>query len=237
MKKFVHISLFLITLLFSIKCVALEFSTDIPSSPNQALIVIHGWRQNGKSMEWMGNQLKKDFPDMAFYYPTAPDKAPNGGYQWFVIPTLGEGMNKEEIYNQMMSSALDNLHYLHKLITYIHQTQNIDYNNIHITGFSQGGFMALMGALTYPKKIGKVISFSGVPVMYTKDFQKKDVISYPDVLIIQGNNDTVIPSNSFDLTQKTLKTLPLKFDLKLIFNMPHTINDIALNYAKDFLKN
>ncbi len=236
MQTIVRLFIFLFTVLYSINSVALDYTSHIPSNPSKALIVLHGWHQNKNSLQWLTNRLKDDFPDMAFYYPTAPDNAPGGGYEWFTIPTLGSQMSEEKMYKKMMSSALDNVEYLHNLIDSIHQNQAIEYENIHIAGFSQGGFMSILSGLLNNEKIGKIISFSGVPILFTEDFTAKDVRTTPQILIIQGDNDIVIPIDSYNMTDKTLQSINIKADVKIIKNMPHTINETALRYAKDFLK-
>ena len=236
MIKFIRSIFFIITLLLSHPSYSLEVNSDIPENPNSALIMIHGWRQDGKSMQWFTSKLNKDFPDMAFYYPTAPDKADRGGYEWFVIPALGEKISKMEIYQIMMSSALKNINELHKLIDEIHTTQGIEYKNIHIAGFSQGGLMSLLVGLTNNKLIGKVISFSGVPLLFTEDFTSKNINSRPEILIIQGDNDYIIPVDSYNITHETLKSIDIMSNLQVIKNMPHIINDKAIEHTIDFLK-
>ncbi|MBQ8750128.1 MAG: dienelactone hydrolase family protein [Alphaproteobacteria bacterium] len=237
MRQILRIFFFAIILLHSSICQALDVIAHIPETPKKALIMLHGWHHDGAGVQWLTNVLKNDFPDMAFYYPTAPDNAPSGGYQWFEIPTLGSSMSQEKMYDIMMHSALGNLEHLYNLIDNIHETQQIEYENIYIAGFSQGGFMAILTGLTNNKPIGKVISFSGVPILLTKDFKKTDVVSSPEIIIIQGDSDYVIPNDSYNLTRNTLNSLNIKSSLKVIKNMPHTINDEALNYAIEFMKN
>ena len=236
MKNIIKIFIFLFTILLNTECFALEFASYIPPSPKEALIVIHGYGQNGKKMQWITNNFQKDFPTMAFFFPTAPNRAPQGGYQWFEIQTLGESMNEAEIYNKMMSTALPNLDDLHSLIEYINKTHNIPFKNIHISGFSQGGFMAILTSLTYSQKIGKVISFSGVPLMFTKDFTIDKIKSSPNILLIQGTKDNVIPQNSHIITKESLEQIKIFPDIAIIPNMPHTINVKAQQRAKEFLK-
>ena len=228
--------IFAIMLFFSLKSYALNVISDIPPHPTDALIVMHGLGGNGKTMSSLGRHFSKAYPNMAIYYPTAPDKFAHRGYQWFEIPTLGDKMTKEDAYQIMMTSAIKNLKELHQLIEEIHTTQNIPYKNIHISGFSQGGFMAILASLTNHQKIGKVISFSGVPVKFTKDFTKSSIKSSPKILIIEGTSDNIIPKESYKITSQTLSSLNIPYNIKIIPNMPHTINQEAINSAISFLK-
>ncbi len=235
MRQILRTLFFAIILLHSPICYALDVIAHIPENPKKALIMLHGWQHDGAGVQWLTDALKNDFSDMAFFYPTAPDKAPGLGFQWFEIPTLGNEMSEEKIYDIMMHSALSNIGQLHDLIEYIHQNQQLEYKDIYVAGFSQGGFMAILTGLTNSNHIGKIISFSGVPIILTKDFKESSIVSKPKILIIQGDSDYVIPNDSYNLTQNTLTQQGISPQVKVIKNMPHTINNEAIKYAIDFL--
>ncbi|MBO5039089.1 MAG: dienelactone hydrolase family protein [Alphaproteobacteria bacterium] len=236
MKKLFCTLVVTLTFLLNFSANALETKSYIPENPTRALILIHGYSGSGETMVWIKERLEPLFPDTAFYFPTAPDKAPYAGYQWFVIPELGEGMSREDIYQEMMKDALRNTKHLHKLVKEIRQTQNIAYENIDIAGFSQGGLMALLSALTYEAPLGKVISLSGVPLVFTPDFTPSYVKNLPNILLIQGDKDNVIPKDSLDLTRQTLNALKISPVIQEIPNMSHTINAEALQEFQTFLK-
>ena len=209
---------------------------DIPENPQRALIIIHGYGGNGNSMRWMTNNLKKALPDMAFYYPTAPDKSPYGGYQWFQIPTLGSNMSKKDLYDIMMADAIKNVNLLHRLVEEIHDELGISYQNIYVSGFSQGGLMALLTTLTSSHSLPIAVSFSGVPLLFTKDFMPSQVKNKPDILLLKGDNDSAIPQDSIDLTTSTLAKLQIKPEVKIFKGMSHQINQSALQTAIEFMK-
>lgn len=236
MRYILKITFFIIMMLYSSISYALDVVSHVPENPSKAILMMHGLGGNARSVSWLTKKLEKDFPDMAFFYPTAPDKASNGGFQWFEIPTLGEALSEEKIYDIIMQTALLNVGKLHDLIEHIHQKTQIEYDNIYIAGFSQGGFMAILTAITNNKRIGKVVSFSGVPILLTKDFKQSDVKSKPEILVIQGDKDYVIPNNSYRLTQDTLNILNMAPNTKVIKNLGHSINDEAIKSAIEFLK-
>lgn len=236
MKKLFCTLVVTLTFLLNFSANALETKSYIPENPTRALILIHGYGGSGERMMWIKDRLKPLFPDTAFYFPTAPDKAPYGGYQWFVIPELGEGMSREDIYQKMMKDALRNTKHLHDLIKEIRQSLNISYQDIDIAGFSQGGLMALLSALTYEAPLGKVISLSGVPLVFTSDLTQKKLKTTPSILLIQGDRDNVIPKDSLDLTHQSLNALKISPVIREIPNMSHTINAEALQELQTFLK-
>ena len=208
----------------------------IPENPKRALIIIHGYGGDGHRLNWMTESLKGIYPDLALYYPTGPDKAPTGGYQWFVLPSLGEKMADKSLYDVMMKDAIRNTEKLNDLVDEIHQKQNIEYSNIYVSGFSQGGLMALLVTLTNHNHLTKAVSFSGVPLLFTPDFSERNIKTKPNILLIQGNQDQVIPSNSLDMTTDTLNQLQIEPTVKEIPNMGHQINSEALKYMIEFIQ-
>ena len=234
MKKILAILLFVLSL-FCGDATAKTLSY-VPGNPTRALIIIHGYGQNGHSLRWMTDNLKKSMPDMAFYYPTAPDRAPVGGYQWFVIPNIGEQIKEKALYDVMMEGAMKNVQTLHDLVDEIHEKLNLPYENIYVAGFSQGGLMALLTALTNPHKIPAAVSFSGVPLLFTPDFTQNSVKNYPDILVIQGTKDVVIPKDSLQMTTETLTEIGIEPTVRVIEGMAHQIDREALKAAIEFIK-
>ena len=233
MKKFLSICILALSLISS--AAKAEMVAHIPEHPTSALIIMHGLGGDAYSLSWMTKKLKDNLPDTAFYYPEAPDVGPFGGYQWFVIPHLGERIADIEMYNEMMKDALKNVQLIHRLIDEIHQSQNIPYDKIYVSGFSQGGLMAVLTGLTNPHNISKVISFSGVPILFTPDFKPNQIITAPDILLIQGNKDTVIPKDSLKMSATTLVSVGIEPYIRVIQGMSHSINAQAGQYLVDFI--
>ena len=234
-KYILKIFTYLFIFLFSVNSYALDVYSHVPDNPKNALIFIHGWKQSGKDVLWMTDKFNKHLPDTAFSYPTAPDKALGSGYQWFEIPTIGEEMSQEETYDIMLEGALKNVSKVHEVIKNIHQTTNIPYENIYITGYSQGGLMALLTSITSPYPVSKAISFSGVPVILSED--KLDIVSNkPNILIIQGDSDRVIPANSYLLTEKSLNKLEIKYHTQIVKGLRHQITDDAIEQATSYIR-
>ena len=235
MKKLLAVIVLALTFIVNITAKAAETLSYIPENPEYALIMIHGYGQSGARMKNMENQLKNLLPDTALYFPTAPDNGPWGGYQWFSIPRIGAEMADMAMYEKMMKEALENVQYLHNLVEEIHQTQEIPYENISVAGFSQGGLMALLTGLTNKNALNKVTSFSGVPLLLTKKFTEDKVTAEPQILIIQGDMDKVIPYNSYQMTTDTLNSLNISSNLEIIRGMSHEVGSAALRRFAEFM--
>ncbi len=236
MRKFLSILVFTFAFILNINAATAETLSYIPENPKKALIIIHGYGQSGDKLQWMTNRLKNELKDTAFYYPTAPDRAPHRGYQWFVIPVFGAEMADIKMYERMLNDAADNVVVLHDLVDEIHNDLQIPYENIDVAGFSQGGLMALLTGLTNPNHIGRVVSLSGVPLLLTEDFGEDMIVSEPDILLIQGDNDQVIPINSIFMTQQTLEGLGFQPQAETIRRMGHEINPRAQQKMIEFLQ-
>ncbi len=235
-KKILSCIVIAFALIVNINLAFAETLSYVPENPEKALIIIHGYGQSGDKLQWMTNRLKKDLENTAFYYPTAPDRAPHQGYQWFVIPVFGAEMADIKMYERMLNDAVDNVVVLHDLVDEIHNDLKIPYENIDVAGFSQGGLMALLTGLTNPNHIGRVVSLSGVPLLLTEDFTEDMIISEPDILLIQGDNDRVIPINSIYMTKQTLEGLGFQPEDETIRGMGHEINPVAQQKMIEFLR-
>ena len=214
---------------------AIDVLADIPENPQNALVFIHGFGQDGAAMQKIAASFKDKLPDTAIFYPTAPDHAPHQGYQWFVIPAFGAQMADIKVYEQMLDDAVDNVDVLHKLIDEIHNEYAIPYENIHVAGFSQGGLMTVLIALTNPNPLGRSVSFSGVPFIITEDFDTDLIVSKPELMLIQGDNDSVIPPDSIQITQHTLENLGLSPQIVIINRMRHEVSPTAQQKMLEFI--
>lgn len=215
---------------------AADVLSDIPENPHSALVFIHGFGQDGAAMQKLAASFKDKLPDTAVFYPTAPDRAPHQGYQWFVIPAFGNDMANIKTYEQMLDDALGNVDVLHELIDDIHDDLNISYENIHVAGFSQGGLMTVLTALTNPNPLGRSVSFSGVPFIITDNFDTDLIVARPEILLIQGNNDSVIPADSLEMTKNTLESLGLAPQTVVINRMRHEVSPAAQQEMLEFIK-
>ena len=236
MKKFLRFFVAVMLLVIP-NMVKADTLSHIPENPKKAMIIIHGYGGDGHRLSWMTDVLKNAMPDTAFYYPTAPDNAPSGGYQWFAIPHLGERIKEKALYDLMMTDALKNVRRIHYLVDEIHDDLKIPYENIYVSGFSQGGLMALLTVLTNNNHLTKAVSFSGVPLLFTSDFTKETIKNRAQILLIQGTADRVIPEDSLDMTSSTLYQLKIKPTIKEISGMGHQINSEAMKYMLEFVTN
>ena len=79
-----------------------------------------------------------------------------------------------------------------------------------------------------------VLSFSGL-LPETVETLSKELVSRPEVLLLHGTNDKTLPFESMRNTEKLLREFGVPCETHQIQDMEHTINNVAIDYAKNFL--
>ncbi len=204
-------------------------------NPQKALIFLHGFGQSGDRMKQIFSQVDSLFKDYALYFPDAPVRARRCGYQWFSLPLFNVKYSTKDDYQKMMTEALVCVKSIEELIENIHQTQKIPYQNIVVAGFSQGGLIAVLTGLLCHHPLPKVVSLSGVPVVFTDDFCAEMVNNKPNILLTQGTSDRILPSESMNLSKKTLGELGIVPTEARIEGLRHQIDVKALQKLADFV--
>lgn len=238
MKKIIVIVLGVVLAAFlSFRKPALSGEQHVNGKAENAIVFLHGYTQSGRRMQEISEHIKGLFPNTVFYFPNGPERAPFGEYQWFGVPLLSIESIDEKSYAGMMSGAMDNVELILDLIDDIHAKQKISYEKISVVGFSQGAMMAVLTGLMSEKPLKKVVSLSGIPVLFTPDFQRGMIKNKPQVLLIQGTDDRVIPPESLYLTSQTLNEAEIKYKADEIRGMGHMINEEVMNKTSDFIRN
>ncbi len=75
-----------------------------------------------------------------------------------------------------------------------------------------------------------------VPLIFTEDFATGDVDAKPDIMLIQGLADDVVPPESIDMTQKTLQSVGVEPQLVKIPGLRHQVTPQVLEYLAEFLE-
>jgi phospholipase/carboxylesterase len=113
---------------------------------------------------------------------------------------------------------------------------NLSGKNIIIGGFSQGAMMTIYTGLRRKEKPMFLISFSGMPIDTIETLQK-DILSRPDVCLIHGNRDSVVPYDSLEKFEELLREVDVPHISYTIDDMGHEINDESLDKVKEFIEN
>ena len=133
----------------------LELGSDI----KHAVIWMHGLGADGNDFVPIVPELglSKD-AGVRFVFPHAPTRPVtlNNGYvmsAWYDLISLDRTKNVE------LDDLMTSVSWIHALIDE-QVALGIAPDNIILAGFSQGGVMALHGALRYPKRLGGIVALS-----------------------------------------------------------------------------
>jgi phospholipase/carboxylesterase len=193
--------------------------------PKKLVIVMHGYGSNAGDLWTLGHEISKALPKAEVRVPHGFDscEAGGGGYQWFkmgnwTIPEWKEGLAQTKARFET---------YLNPLIEKYHLSRK----DVALVGFSQGAMMALHFGIQ--QGVQAIISFSGVLV---DPEILKGASSYPNILLIHGDADGVLPVKAFFQAQEVLRAHQVSFETLLRPDMGHTIDTESLQKACTFLK-
>lgn len=103
------------------------------------------------------------------------------------------------------------------IIDEIKKKYDIEYKNMTLLGFSQGGAVSLILATTIPDYDGKVVALS----TYYPEVENLEIINHkPHILYLHGTNDNIL---DFDMAKRSYN---------LIKKFVHDITFIKLDYIK-----
>jgi phospholipase/carboxylesterase len=205
----------------------LEHFDIVPDNVDNLLILMHGYGSSGDDLIPVGLSIKQLLPNTAIIFANAPIPCENGsGFQWFSMRT----MNLFTILKEIKRS--------HILISHLVKEQlerfNLSTNNLILGGFSQGAMMTMFNGLRSTDKYMALLCFSGM-MPDTFETISKEIGSKPDVCLIHGNMDNVVPYDSMSKAEEMLRELDVPFKSYTIDGMMHEINYEALDKVKEFI--
>lgn len=202
-------------------------------TPKFLVILLHGYGANGENLIELANEFQQIIQDAYFIAPNAIEPWEGGfpnSYQWF---SLYAGVERKAL--DVLAPKIKNANQiLLKFIENQLQRFNLSYENLILVGFSQGSMMAIYQGLIMPKKIAGIISFSGkvVEPLSVGD----EIISKPNICLIHGTHDAVLPFTNFYEAQKILKQHQVPFEAHAIDHLDHTIDIRGVRIAQNFVK-
>ena len=202
-------------------------------SPKFLVILLHGYGANGENLIELANEFQPIIQDAYFIAPNAIEPWEGGFpncYQWF---SLYAGVERNAL--DILAPKIKNANQI--LLKFIEEQLarfNLSFENLILIGFSQGSMMSIYQGLIMPKKIAGIISFSGKVVEPLSVGDK--IISKPDICLIHGTYDSVLPFANFHEAQKILNQYQIPFEAHAIENLDHTIDIRAVRIAQNFIK-
>lgn len=198
----------------------------------KALILIHGLTLTGRRFVPIGELLLARLGQgWQIILPTAPIRSVTwlGGQNttaWFDLPQGRFDENQDEMGLNQANR------YIHSLIDEFVQNGTSP-KNIVIGGFSQGGALALLSALTYPQTLGGAVCLSGyLPIA---DKLAGYVENRLPLLFAHGTQDIPIDIELAQNSVNLLKSNGFLVDFKT-YPIGHTLDESELFDVADWVK-
>ena len=195
--------------------------------PNSLVILLHGIGADAFDLIPLAKYWALTLKKTKFYslHAPYPCRLTSSGKQWFDLEDRDQTriLKEIELIKPMIITFLKK-----KLKDY-----NLQYKDLILVGFSQGTMVALNLTLTMKEEVKGVLGYSG-GVILTKS-GKIEIISKPNICLVHGKNDEVVPKKMMETTKIILKDNNIDVDTHLIENLGHSIDQKGLEIGQNFL--
>jgi phospholipase/carboxylesterase len=212
----------------------LEYTTyqsDLSAKPTHVVILLHGYGSHAYDLITLAPEMSSYLPKSTLFVsaqaPFPCEAGIPGGWQWFSLQdnlteetALERARKPEKILNQFFQAVLEEY--------------NLTSANAAIVGFSQGSMMALHCGLRQPENWAAIIGYSGRLV--GKASLINEVRSKPNICLIHGNEDLVVPPSCMDEAQQALQTIGINAKTYLRPKLGHGIDLIGIKIGAEFIK-
>ena len=195
---------------------------------NSAVILLHGYGGDGNDISAVTLNWKRFLPETIFLCPDGHEECPinPNGFQWFNLD------NDDPAY--IIEETIKAEKKLNFFINEIKSEYNLSNSKICISGFSQGCMMSINLGLATEGSFNCIVGFSG-KIIDKEDISKR-IKSKTKMLLIHGDEDSVVPPSSLLEAKDFLIRHKVNIETKMIKNCGHHIpieaSSIALNYIK-----
>lgn len=200
----------------------------LPQSGGKAqklVVLLHGYGSNGDDLLGLAPYWSKALPDVEFLAPNGPKVCEEFGfgYQWFSLM---------EFTPSSVRSGLDAVREeVKKFLLEALRIRGLSPKDLVLVGFSQGCWLALEMMYIVQDLCG-VIGYSGG---FYPASDRQLLEPHPEVLLIHGDMDTVVPYSYFLDSQEQLKKLGLHPQSLTCFGLGHSIDEEGIKTGLQFL--
>lgn len=194
---------------------------------NPLILLLHGYGSNEADLFSFASELPEEYYIVS---AQAPYPVPPYGYAWYAIHFDADA-NKFSDDQQAIESRDRIVGFIDELT----QKYPIDVNQINLVGFSQGAILSYAIALSYPKKINKVVALSGYfnANIIKEGFENNDFSSLR-LFASHGTVDQVIPIDWARKTSPILDVLNISHEYKE-YPVGHGVHPLNFKDFKHFL--
>ena len=188
------------------------------------LVLLHGVGSDGHDLIGLVPFIQESLPHHHFISPHGVepyDMAPFGR-QWFSLKDRDNGT----IYRLVKSNSAK----IQQIIEDKQKELRLKNSDTILVGFSQGTMMASYLSLVQKEPFAAMVGFSGRLVRPT-DLKNTST----PICIIHGLDDDVVPASQSKEFAKYCENNKISYQLHLIPNLTHSIDDKGMQFALKFL--
>jgi len=207
-------------------------------NPKKLAFLLHGYGDNSENFIPLAQYLSDSKTSINFFAPNAPSSIPQYplGRQWFDLYPNGinfneAGQKEKEILKQ---DCLLSLNLIKDYIDDLCSKYKLSYQDCFILGFSQGAMMAFELGKHINQIFAGCVLLSG-RILPTKKYKKIPFIKTP-IMILHGDQDTVLDPKYFKEACNILKNNDFIFESHLMKGEVHTVSPKTLQIVKNFIK-
>lgn len=195
-------------------------------SPEQLIVLLHGWCADARSMAPLAQALRVAFPQAAVVAPDAPNPADGGrrGRQWYGVDDL-----TPQNWPARVAGALPVVE------TYLRQQQQrlgVGPAATALGGFSQGAILSLETVALHDGIAGRVLAFGGC---YVKPPEAAP--AHTTVHLFHGGADEVIPADGSRNAMARLAELQGDATIDIAEGIGHLLHPALIDCALHRLRN
>ncbi len=202
--------------------------------PEQLILLLHGWRSDGRALAPLAEALRNAFPQAAVLAPDSPlrfersaalpeDTGRDLGRMWYSIEDLGP-----HNWPQRVAASLP------PLLAWVRAQQQrlgVGPAATALGGFSQGAILALAAVLEEDGLAGRVLSFGGRYVA-----PPARAPQHTTVHLFHGGADSVIPADGSRQSLQWLAELQGDATLDIAEGVGHELHPALISCALERLK-
>lgn len=211
-----------------------EIYTNPHKKFDYTVIWMHGLGADGNDFVPVIDQLSKiKNKNVKFILPHAPIRPIriNNNMKmrgWYDIFSLERSLHQDN------NGIIESKNLISQLIYNENTKHNIPFENISIAGFSQGGAMALISALTFPEKLNSILALSCyMPIHDTFMELRSKANNDISIFLAHGKLDPIIPISFSSESRDFLNNL----NYNVFFHeylMEHSVCQEEINDIDDF---
>ncbi len=172
---------------------------------NPLLLLLHGYGSNEEDLFSFASELPNEYYVISV---RAPYDLQPYGHAWYAIH-----FDADENKFSDNEQAIESVHLIAGFIDEIVNKYPIDTTNVNLIGFSQGAILSYAIALTFPKKIAKVVALSGY---FNQEIMPEVIdtngITHLKFFVSHGSVDQVIPVEWARKAKPALENLGLEVE-------------------------